>query len=325
MLLHFSTGGVKLYSEKRLRNLLSERYGNNVHISASMKCFGTVASFRPVASKILKDNWYADRKKEAVDEKRRIIDAAISILQEEVRSHVYDCSTCPTCEEISKGRENQEVLSVAHSIISSVCPRSFVSAVQVGIGVFLHRRFRSKLLINLLHNLGWSISCSEICKYETSITTNTSSEVQNNGFAQFVFDNADYNTRTVDGYGTFHVMGVVQCVTPASSVQTSSCIPRQKIIPTANIGGKFGFIPIVIHDWLKNHGLNLLVMEDVLSLKLRPMDVKIGTISLDLDGGSQVGCRASYGMEWFHGGCRKRKMLRRVSSGILALRQSSTF
>ncbi|GBO29606.1 hypothetical protein AVEN_2746-1 [Araneus ventricosus] len=29
--------------------------------------------------------------------------------------------------------------------------------------------------------------------------------------------------------------------------------------------------------WPKNHGLNHLVMEDVLSLKLRPMDAEIGT------------------------------------------------
>ncbi|GBM09225.1 hypothetical protein AVEN_226720-1 [Araneus ventricosus] len=54
-------------------------------------------------------------------------------------------------------------------------------------------------------------------------------------------------------------------------------IPRQNIL-TANIIGKFGFYPIVTHDWPKNHGLNRLVMESVLSLKFRPMDAKIGTI-----------------------------------------------
>ncbi|GBM49353.1 hypothetical protein AVEN_148681-1 [Araneus ventricosus] len=204
-------------------------------------------------------------KKEAIDEKKRITDAAISILQEEIIYHVYDCSTYKTCEEISKGGENQvgemlthllsvlmkpvkgspceqKVFSVAHSIISSVRPRSIVSAVKAGIGVFLHWRFLSRHLINLLRNLGWSIYYNEICKYETSMTMNTSSEVQDNGFVQFVFDNADHNTRTMNG---FHMMGRVQCVTPASAVQTSSCIPRPKIIPTANIVRKFGFIPIV--------------------------------------------------------------------------------
>ncbi|GBM75646.1 hypothetical protein AVEN_162682-1 [Araneus ventricosus] len=70
-----------------------------------------------------------------------------------------------------------------------------------------------------------SISYSEICKYETSMTMNTLSEVQDNVFVQFIFDNADRNTRTVDGHGTFHVMGGVQCVTHVSAVQTCSCIP----------------------------------------------------------------------------------------------------
>ncbi|GBN34519.1 hypothetical protein AVEN_7102-1 [Araneus ventricosus] len=104
----------------------------------------------------------------------------------------------------------RKILSVIHSIISSVCPWSFVSAVQlVRIGVFLHRCFRSRHLINMLHSLNWSISYSEICRYETSVTMSTSSEVQANGFVQFVFDNADNNIRTVDGHGIFHVMGRV--------------------------------------------------------------------------------------------------------------------
>lgn len=176
-----------------------------------------------------------------------------------------------------KGRAcNQKVLSVAHSIISSVRPRSFVSAVQVGIGVFFHRRFRSRHLINLLHSLGCSVSYSEICKYEASVTINTSSEVHDDGFVQFVFDNADHNTRTVDGHGTFHVMGGVQCVTPASAVQMTSRVPRPTILPKATVVGKFGFIPIVTHDRPKNNGLNRLLIEDVLSLELRPLNAQIG-------------------------------------------------
>ncbi|GBL77316.1 hypothetical protein AVEN_128510-1 [Araneus ventricosus] len=69
------------------------------------------------------------------------------------------------------------------------------------------------------------IPYNEICNYETSMTMNIISEVQDNGFVQSVFDNADHNTRTVDGHLTFHVMGGGQCVTPVSAVQTCSCIP----------------------------------------------------------------------------------------------------
>ncbi|GBN35352.1 hypothetical protein AVEN_89263-1 [Araneus ventricosus] len=206
MLLHFNTGIDKFYSEKLLRELLSGRYGNSVLISASMNYFGLFSSFRPVASKILKENWYDDRKqKRRWRKKKMIIGAAIHILQEEMRSQVYDCNLrgemlihpfSGLMKPVKSPPCKQKVLSVAHSIISSVRPRS---AVQVRIGVFSHRRFRSRHLINLLHNLDWSISYSEICKYETSVTMNTSSEVQDNGFVQFVIDNADHNTRTMDG------------------------------------------------------------------------------------------------------------------------------
>ncbi|GBM50121.1 hypothetical protein AVEN_185505-1 [Araneus ventricosus] len=91
---------------------------------------------------------------------------------------------------------------------------------------------------------------------------NISSEVQDNGFVQFVF--SYHNTRTVGGYGTFHAMGGMQRETPSSAVQANSCIPQPKIVATANVLGKFGFIPIVTHDWPENHRLNRLVMEDFL-------------------------------------------------------------
>ncbi|GBM11001.1 hypothetical protein AVEN_1336-1 [Araneus ventricosus] len=114
--------------------------------------------------------------------------------------------------------EGVECCSIYHFFGASMVIR--VSS-EGGIAVFLHRRFRSRHLINLLRNFGWSISYREICKYETSVTMSTSSEVQDNGFSQFVFNNADHNTSTVDGHGTYHVMGGMQCVSASSAVQTS--------------------------------------------------------------------------------------------------------
>ncbi|KAK5638771.1 hypothetical protein RI129_013066 [Pyrocoelia pectoralis] len=46
-------------------------------------------------------------KKDTKEEKKRIIDAAIIILQEEIRAQVYYCLTYPSYEEISKGGKNQ--------------------------------------------------------------------------------------------------------------------------------------------------------------------------------------------------------------------------
>ncbi|GBN73600.1 Copia protein [Araneus ventricosus] len=116
----------------------------------------------------------------------------------------------------------------------------------------------------------------------------------------------------------------VQCATPSSAVQTSSCIPRPKIIPTANVVGKLGFIPIVTHDWPKNHGLNRLVMEVVFSLNLRPMDAKIGTTYHRIwIAGPKSAEEPHVGWSGFMGIAGKiaelEKMLQKVSTDTLAL------
>jgi len=40
-------------------------------------------------------------------------------------------------------------------------------------------------------------------------------------FAQFVLDNCDVNLNTIYGYGTFHNMADIMCVTPAEAVNYS--------------------------------------------------------------------------------------------------------
>lgn len=45
-------------------------------------------------------------------------------------------------------------------------------------------------------------------------------------FAQLVADNADHNVKTIDGKNSVHLMAIICCVTPSSSVKSSSRIPR---------------------------------------------------------------------------------------------------
>ncbi|KAJ8887374.1 hypothetical protein PR048_013589 [Dryococelus australis] len=187
---------------------------------------------KPVAARILTDNWIAGRKKDVMEEKKRIIDAAITILQKEIRLDTH--SSAFWFNETSKR-----------------------STVQPEEGVECYARYHF-YDASTFFCVCCAVSYSVICKYETSLTVNTSSEFQVNGFVQFEFDNADHNTQTVDGDGTFHVMGGVQS-------------PLPEIVP----GGCRN----------RNH------------------------IPLDLDGWSQVSLRTSYGMEWFLGDCRRKKIL----------------
>lgn len=45
-------------------------------------------------------------------------------------------------------------------------------------------------------------------------------------FIQHVFDNADVNVKTLDGHGTFHAMGGIQCISPSKNVEINMKVER---------------------------------------------------------------------------------------------------
>lgn len=82
-------------------------------------------------------------------------------------------------------------------------------------------------------------------------------------FSQFVFDNADVNVCTLDGYNTFHSMGGIQCITPPTAVSCEKKIPRLKIIPSADSVALSSQVPIQIFHKTENSGLNLVKIENL--------------------------------------------------------------
>lgn len=51
--------------------------------------------------------------------------------------------------------------------------------------------------------------------------------INEHGFVQFVFDNADINVCTLDGLNTFHALGGIKCVLPRKSVTIARPIVRK--------------------------------------------------------------------------------------------------
>ena len=96
----------------------------------------------------------------------------------------------------------------------------------LGILVYMHRKFGSKLLIDLLSKLGLSHSYNDAITYENSSLTVDVPE-DGDAFHQFVFDNADYNVNTLDGLNTFPQMGGIQCLT-ASAAPSFPSFPKLK-------------------------------------------------------------------------------------------------
>ena len=89
-----------------------------------------------------------------------------------------------------------------------------MSPILSSIAVYIHRRYGHKDLINLLHNTGLADSYTEALRYENSLLLDSSKpdNTVTEGFMQFAFDNADFNTNTLDGHDTFHAMGVLNAL-----------------------------------------------------------------------------------------------------------------
>lgn len=122
------------------------------------------------------------------------------------------------------------------------------------LSVHLHRRYGSRHLIDLLSTLGFCESYSEALNFETSAVLNTKMDLKSDGFFQFVFDNADFNTRSLDGYNTFHSLGGIICVSPKHSISINDRIPRSEANKVEAVGS-FAKIDILTYNKPKLSGV----------------------------------------------------------------------
>ena len=223
-----------VYTVRTLKQKLLDRYGESITVS---KCKGNdIVSFTEAVSRSLGDSWYKNRDSNIQDERRRIVLTAAAIIREDIRARVYDTSVYPVCEDITTSsikqvpdtlrdfvdevtksksmdehkQNEQKRLSIQHAIISAARPKSFLSSLQISLSVFLHRRFASRQLIDILAKLGVAASYKETLRYVNSLVRTASVNIREDGFLQYIFDNADFNIRTLDGLGTFHSMGGVK-------------------------------------------------------------------------------------------------------------------
>lgn len=126
---------------------------------------------------------------------------------------------------------------MSHCIITSLRPRSFLSPILLGLSSMIHKKYASKGLIDSLSNLGLCSSYKEALRFEASIIKDPVNIVSR-------FSYTFHNTCTIYGKNTFHAMGGIMVVTPASSVTSKKSISRLKQIPFSEEIGEIGFVKI---------------------------------------------------------------------------------
>lgn len=86
---------------------------------------------------------------------------------------------------------------INHAIISVVRPRSFLSTIQTGIGLTLHRLYGSKHLIDVLVAMGDCVSYNELSVYMNSLINAGSPKISDEALIHYVFDNTECQCRNV--------------------------------------------------------------------------------------------------------------------------------
>lgn len=298
---------VEPYTDIHLKRKLIQRYGNSLNC-AVLPGKRSVICFSGATTNILSENWYKNRNCDnKAQEELRLIKTAAAIVRREIKSKSYDYSHFPTIEEICKGgselvpealnvliseiiqptskRQTLEDMqrtkqiserkktAICHSIITATRPRSFLSPVQLGTAVSLHRKFGSKVLIDMLCNLGVCVPYKEVLKYERSVTSQEGTIIEN-GYVQYVFDNADYNVHTLDGHNTFHVMGGIACITPKTALQVEDKVPRMNI--AAHAVQNRGLFDLQTYRTPSTSGYSTIVAAKIASLKTEPPSYEDG-------------------------------------------------
>ncbi|KAF4527646.1 hypothetical protein B566_EDAN010870, partial [Ephemera danica] len=276
-------GHIDIYSGWYLQNKLQDHYGEDLIVTEiTGKC--NIITLRTSSHKIIHDHWYSEKCTNANDEKLRIIAAAAAIISEDIMSVYYenDYYTPPSLEQLQndipatlqkflhlilngkkvRQKINMKIISIAHAIISAMRPRTFLSPLQVASGIWLHKTFASKTVINLFHQLGYCSSYQEVQRFELSATKLETTKISG-GFIQHVFDNADINVATLTGHGTFHCLGGIVCVTPASALQIDEKFERVSKIDPAIIVGEINKIAVQICRVVPSSGLRQITVQDI--------------------------------------------------------------
>ncbi|KAJ8688308.1 hypothetical protein QAD02_024103 [Eretmocerus hayati] len=203
----------------------------------------TIITYLERSKTLLSNSW---RKKAEDDdkEKEKIVLAAAEIILDDIKKKLYDTNHY---------RSPSHFLDQIHSDIPTSL-KLLLDTVMKG------KKKNSKKWENRVCVCS---SYSETLPFQASLIKHPQSYSITDAYFKFVSDNADQNKRTIDGYGTFHVLGNIQIVNPASSVTSEELIPRLKQLPSAAELGKAGVWELQKYHSSMKDGLKNVIMKVV--------------------------------------------------------------
>ena len=243
-------GGCEVYSLKRLKQRLTDHYGDHVFF-AEIQGRKNVVCFRNMADYIINEKWYCDRKSDSKQDAYRIIHAAARIIREEMRAATFPKVEYPSAGDIRDIEKEKEYMphslnilmaglmpsnhirqvSIGQAILQAMRPKTVMAPIMFGLGVEMDHVFGSKWLIDELFQLGFSVSYDEVKLFTQSVVQHedwhTLIPPTDQTFTQWASDNADHNIRTLTGEGTFHGMGIIAMYSKGEPTSVTKRIERK--------------------------------------------------------------------------------------------------
>jgi hypothetical protein len=245
-------GDDETYGVQHVKNKLKEHFGDKIIIS-ELNGKQNVVIFRNTVRSILQEFFEQSNSYQSTEEEKlSIIKTAAKILKTEIlSSEVSMKALYPSLDEISaqdnmkyvpeslqvllktifSGKDVRlKIMSIGQAIVQAAATIMVMLPLQLAFGVQLHHNVSSRFLIDTLNSLGFCSSYAEIQKFECFAAAEKGNDIPNfadESFLQYVADNVDHNSGTLDGNDTFHGMGIMAAVTPG--LFGTNPIPRKDV------------------------------------------------------------------------------------------------
>jgi len=256
----YGTHDDDLYGINHLRNKLKETFQDSIYF-ASRAGRTDVIGFRGLCDLIVSDKYLQNRAAGDFSEAEQIVRKAGALIMAEIRETEYDRAFYPTPDDIKGDGLRyippllQQLLqhivnnplkrtSLGQSIVQAAKPNGCIMPITFGLGIQLDR-LGHRCLQDEVARLGFCMSNAETRRFKSSVMANTdndsyaaTSTEQSVPFTQFVADNFDHNVKTLDGFGTFHGMGIISATvlrggtfgSPGGRVQRCSALLASEAI-----------------------------------------------------------------------------------------------
>ena len=238
------------YSEKQMKTALENHYGDNISIT-TVGSKPNVVTLRENVKMIIHETHVKSQKEESTAQE--LIEAVGKIIRSEIKAQPKIKEEYPSLDDMSSlnamlnylppslksllstifksKHADLHVASIGQAIMLATCPRSFLPPILLGLAITVQHKYGHRSLGDLLNKFGFASSYTEASTFRrvAAGTQGVDLDLNDNvdSFLQWIADNVDHGTETLDVNNTVHMMGIMGTVTPG--VRTNHTLKRRRI------------------------------------------------------------------------------------------------